>query len=110
VLNAHAPTEEQNDDSMDSFYDELEQFFDNFLTYHMKSLLRNFNTKLEREDIFKPTIGNESLHQDCNDNGVGIVNFVTSKIQWLRAQCSCTETGTPGPLLMGRHTKILITY
>ena len=32
-----------------------------------------------RENIFKPTIGNESLHQDSNDNGVRIVNFVTSK-------------------------------
>jgi hypothetical protein len=30
-------------------------------------------------NIFKPTIGNESLHQNSNDNGVRIVNFVTSK-------------------------------
>jgi hypothetical protein len=32
-----------------------------------------------RENIFKPTIGNESLHQDSNDNGVRIVNFATTK-------------------------------
>jgi hypothetical protein len=32
-----------------------------------------------REDIFKPTIGNESLHQDSNDNGARVVNFATSK-------------------------------
>jgi len=31
------------------------------------------------QNIFKPTIGNESLHQDSNDNGVRIVNFTTSK-------------------------------
>ena len=31
------------------------------------------------EDIFKPTVGNESLHQDLNDIGVRIVNFATSK-------------------------------
>ena len=31
------------------------------------------------EDIFKLTVGNESLHQDFNDNGVRIVNFATSK-------------------------------
>ena len=30
----------------------------------MKILLGDFNAKLEREDIFKPTIGNESVHQD----------------------------------------------
>ena len=32
-----------------------------------------------RENIFKPTIGIESLHQESNDNGVRIVNFDTSK-------------------------------
>jgi hypothetical protein len=32
-----------------------------------------------RENIFKPTIVNESLHQVSNDNGVTIINFATSK-------------------------------
>ena len=45
----------------------------------MKILLGDFNTKVGRENIFKPTIGNESLHQDSNDNGVRIVNIATSK-------------------------------
>jgi len=45
----------------------------------MKILLGDFNAKVGRENIFKPTIGNESLHQDSNYNGVGIVNFATSK-------------------------------
>ena len=45
----------------------------------MKILLGDFNARVGRENIFKPTIGNESLHQDSNDNGVGIVNFATSK-------------------------------
>ena len=31
------------------------------------------------EKIFKPTIGNETLHQYSNDNGFRIVNFATSK-------------------------------
>jgi hypothetical protein len=45
----------------------------------MKILLGDFNAKLGRDDIFKPTIGNESLHADSNDNGVTAVNFATSK-------------------------------
>ena len=45
----------------------------------MKILLGDFNAKVGREKIFKPTIGNESLHQHSNDNGVRIVNFATSK-------------------------------
>ena len=35
--------------------------------------------KWGERNIFKPTIGNESLHQDSNDNGVRIVHFATSK-------------------------------
>ena len=46
----------------------------------MKKLLGDFNAKVGRENIFKPTIGNESLHQDSSDNGVRIVNFARQKI------------------------------
>jgi hypothetical protein len=42
----------------------------------MKILL-DFNAKAGREDIFKPTIGNESLHKIGNDNGV--INFASPK-------------------------------
>ena len=75
----HAPSEDKSDDSKDSFYEELEQVFDHFPRYHMKILLGDFNAKVGRDNIFKPTIGNESLHQDSNDNGVRIVNLGTSK-------------------------------
>jgi len=44
----------------------------------MKILLGDFNAKLGGEDSFKPRIGNDSLHQDSNDNGVRIVNLATS--------------------------------
>ena len=79
VLNAHAPSEEKSVDSKDSCYEKLEEVFDHFPKYHMKIILRDFNTKVGRENIFKTTIGNEILHQDSNDNGVRIVNFATSK-------------------------------
>ena len=45
----------------------------------MKMLLGDFNAKVGRENIFKPTTGQESLHQDRNDNGVRLVNFATSQ-------------------------------
>jgi hypothetical protein len=55
----------------DSFYEEMEHIFHKFPKYHMKILLGGLNAKVGREDIFKPTIGNESLHKISNDNGVG---------------------------------------
>jgi hypothetical protein len=39
----------------------------------MKILLGDLNAKVGREDIFKPTIGNESLHEIIIDNGVRVV-------------------------------------
>jgi hypothetical protein len=42
-------------------------------------LLADFNAKVGREDIFKPTIDNESLHKISNDNAVRVANFDTSK-------------------------------
>jgi hypothetical protein len=45
----------------------------------MKILRGNLNANVEREDIFKLIIGNESLHEASNDNGVRVVNFATSK-------------------------------
>jgi hypothetical protein len=45
----------------------------------MKILLGDFDAKLGREYIFKPTIGNESLHDISNDSAVRVVNFAISK-------------------------------
>jgi hypothetical protein len=42
------------------FYEKLEHDFDK---YHMNSLLGDFSAKVGREDTFRPTIGNESLHE-----------------------------------------------
>jgi hypothetical protein len=60
VLNVYAPSEEKSNDSKDIFYGELEQVFDHFPKYDMKILLGDFDAKLEREHIFKQTVGNES--------------------------------------------------
>jgi hypothetical protein len=82
VMNVHAPTEDKTDDVKDSFYEEAERVFGKFPKYHMKIMLGDFNAKVGREDIFKPTIRNESLHKISNDNGVRLVNFAT--IWWWR--------------------------
>jgi hypothetical protein len=58
---------------MNSFYEELECVLDQFPEYRMEILLADFNAKVGREDIFKPTTGNEILHKVRNDNGVRIV-------------------------------------
>jgi hypothetical protein len=79
VLNVHAPTEDKTDNVKASFYEELERVLDRFPKYHLKILFGNFSAKVGKENIFKLAIGNECLHEICNDNGVRLENFATSK-------------------------------
>jgi hypothetical protein len=48
----------------------------------MNMLLEDLNAKVAREDIFKPTVGNESLHKISNDNGVRVVNSVVITMRY----------------------------
>jgi hypothetical protein len=75
----YAASEDKDNVIKDSLYEGLEQVFDQFPRYHMKILMGNYNAKVRREDIFKPVISNESLHEASNVNGVRVVNFSTSK-------------------------------
>jgi hypothetical protein len=75
----HAPSKDKCDDSKDSSYERVEQVFDHFSRYYIQIILGDFNANLGREDLFKPTIGNESIHHDINDNEFRILNFATSK-------------------------------
>jgi hypothetical protein len=79
ALTAYAPCEDKSDGVKDSFYEVLGRVFDQFSRYDMKILLGYFNVKVGREDILKPTIGNESSHEISNDNAVRVANFATSK-------------------------------
>ena len=57
----HAPSEEKSDDSKRQFV----------------RVIRAGYANMGRENIFKPTIGNKSLHPANNGNGVRIVNIAT---------------------------------
>jgi hypothetical protein len=108
----HAACEDKGNVVKDSFYEELGRVFDHFPIYDMKILLGDFNAKVGRENIFKPTIGNESLHEISNDNGGRIVNFATSKTYLSKVLCSLIAKfiNTHGPLLRETHTARLNTF
>jgi hypothetical protein len=72
-------TKDKIDEIKASLCEELEHVFDIFPKYRIKILLKDFNAKVGMQDIFKQTIGNESLYEIINDNGVRVANFATSK-------------------------------
>ena len=51
------------------FYSLLEQNIDQIARSDIKIILADFNAKFSKESIYKPTIGNENLHNEINDNG-----------------------------------------
>jgi hypothetical protein len=104
VLHIHAPTADKIYDVKNSFYKDLEHVFDKFLKYHMQMLLKDFNAKVGREDIFKPTIVNKNLHEISNDNGVRIVNFATSKNLTVKSVMFLTSINIFGHLQIRKHT------
>jgi hypothetical protein len=53
VLNVHAPTGDKIDYTKDRFYEELEQVFDKFPRYHMKSFIRRFQCKSRQGRYFQ---------------------------------------------------------
>ena len=44
----------------------------------IKIILGNFNTRVGKGSIYKPTIGNESLHNETNNKGIKMIQFAIS--------------------------------
>ncbi|KAE9542653.1 hypothetical protein AGLY_002564 [Aphis glycines] len=79
IICAYAPTESGNKEVKDAFYEELEQVYDTIPSHCIKVLLGDMNAQVGKENTYKTTIGEHSLHDRSNDNGVRLINFAISK-------------------------------
>lgn len=52
---------------------------DLFAYYDSNNEMGDCSAKIRREEIFRPTMGTESLHENCNDNRVRVVNFAAAR-------------------------------
>jgi len=80
-INIRAPTNEKTEQVKEEFYNLLEQNINQIANSDIKIILGDFNAKVGKEDIYKPTIGSESLHNETNNNG--IKNYLIRIVQRL---------------------------
>jgi len=79
LINVHAPTNEKTEETKEKFYNLLEQTISQIASSDIRIVLGDFNAKVGKENVYKPTIGNESLHNETNDNGMKMIQFALSK-------------------------------
>uniref|UniRef100_A0A2C9KQI7 Endonuclease/exonuclease/phosphatase domain-containing protein n=1 Tax=Biomphalaria glabrata TaxID=6526 RepID=A0A2C9KQI7_BIOGL len=78
-INVHTPTEDADDNTKEAFYDGLERIYDEAPKHDIKIVLEYFNAKIGKESAFIPIIGQESLHEETNNNGIRLVDFASGK-------------------------------
>jgi hypothetical protein len=79
--NVHAPTNEKPGEIKEVIYNLLDQILCCITSSDIKIIhvLGDFNGKVGKRNLYKPTIGNESLHNETNDNGMKMIQFAVSK-------------------------------
>ncbi|XP_076045216.1 uncharacterized protein LOC143027672 [Oratosquilla oratoria] len=76
LITAHAPIEDKDDSDKDDFYTCLQEVYDGVQQHDLRIILGDMNAKVGKEmDTFGPAIGKESLHQNCNDNGIRLASL-----------------------------------
>jgi hypothetical protein len=60
----------KNGRGKEDFYNLLEQNINQIARSDIKIILGDFNAEVGKESIYKPTIGNKSLHNETNNNGI----------------------------------------
>jgi len=66
---------QKTDEVKEEFYNLLEQNINQRANSDIKIILGDFNAKVGKEDIYKPTIGNECSHKETNYNGIKMIQF-----------------------------------
>lgn len=67
------------DKEKNEFYNKLDKVFDKCPRHDVKIILGNFNAKIWKEDILKPTIGKYSLQNEANEKGRMLINYAAFK-------------------------------
>ena len=75
IINAHAPTEDKDDEEKDKFYLELETVYSQCPRHDIKMVFGDFSTKVGKEESNYPFAGRNGLHEECNGNSYKLVHY-----------------------------------
>jgi len=78
LINVHAPTNEKMEEVKEEFYNLLDENINQIANSDIKIIRGDFNAKVGKEEMYKPTTGNESLHNETNNNGIKMIQFAIS--------------------------------
>jgi hypothetical protein len=97
-VNAHAPTEDTEDDIGDEFYETLQSVCVELPKHDAIITLNDFNAKLGKEQIYKDITGRQSLHEVTKNDGLRLVQYATNNnlkvlSTWYPRKISTKELG-----------------
>lgn len=72
-INCHAPTEDKEEQTKKEFYNQLERVYDSIPNRTTKIIIGDLKAKFGKEQVFKSTIEDHSLHEISNDNGSKLI-------------------------------------
>jgi exonuclease III len=79
IINAHAPTEDGEEEGKEEFYEKLERAYDKLPASDIRVIVGDMNAKIDKENILNHA-GMYSLHENTCENGNRLVNFAVSRI------------------------------
>uniref|UniRef100_A0A8D8RW96 Craniofacial development protein 2 n=1 Tax=Cacopsylla melanoneura TaxID=428564 RepID=A0A8D8RW96_9HEMI len=78
IICIYAPTLLANDDDKDTFYEKLEEKWNNLPSYDIKLIMGDANAQIGKEDVWREVAGRESLHDDTNNNGYRLLSMAAA--------------------------------
>lgn len=79
LINVHAPHNERPETDKDEYYEALTNAYDRCPAHDVKIVLGDFNAKVGKEEVYRPTIGKYSLHDITNENGERMIFFAAGR-------------------------------